>query len=101
MAKSAFRVGLMDPVVAARPTADTFSRMSYLSAAASRVDSYWVPDHINGVTLRPLWDPKYTASARILRSPDAPMEVKDREQQILTPTIINEPSKWPGQEGIP
>jgi phthiodiolone/phenolphthiodiolone dimycocerosates ketoreductase len=54
--------------------------MSYLSAAASRVDSYWVPDHINGVTPRPLWDPKYTASARILRSPDAPMEVKDREQ---------------------
>jgi phthiodiolone/phenolphthiodiolone dimycocerosates ketoreductase len=72
MAKSAFRVGLIDPVVAARPPADTFSRMSYLSAAASRVDSYWVPDHINGVTPRPLWDPKYTASARILRSPDAP-----------------------------
>jgi phthiodiolone/phenolphthiodiolone dimycocerosates ketoreductase len=68
MAKSAFRVGLMDPVVAARPTADTFSRMSYLSAAASRVDSYWVPDHINGVTPRPLWDPKYTASVRILRT---------------------------------
>ena len=47
------RVGLMDPVMAARPSADTFSRMSYLSAAASRVDSYWVPDHINGVTPRP------------------------------------------------
>jgi len=53
MAKSAFRVGLMDPVMAARPTADALSRMSYLSAAASRVDSYWVPDHINGVTWRP------------------------------------------------
>ncbi|MGC2380979.1 MAG: LLM class flavin-dependent oxidoreductase, partial [Mycobacterium sp.] len=48
--------------------------MSYLSAAASRVDSYWVPDHINGVTPRPLWDPKYTATARLLRSPDAAME---------------------------
>ena len=74
MAKSLLRVGLMDPVMAARPSADTFSRMSYLSAAASRVDSYWVPDHINGVTPRPLWDPKYTATARLLRSPDAAME---------------------------
>jgi phthiodiolone/phenolphthiodiolone dimycocerosates ketoreductase len=44
----------MDPVMAARPTADTLSRMSYLSAAASRVDSYWVPDHINGATQRDL-----------------------------------------------
>jgi phthiodiolone/phenolphthiodiolone dimycocerosates ketoreductase len=74
MAKSLLRVGLMDPVMAARPSADTLSRMSYLSAAASRVDSYWVPDHINGVTPRPLWDPKYTATARLLRSPDAAME---------------------------
>src|ERR1700724_2981634 len=74
MAKSLLRVGLMDPVMAARPTADTLSRMSYLSAAASRVDSYWVPDLINGATPRPLWDPKYTAAARILRSPDAAMD---------------------------
>lgn len=71
---SAFRVGLMDPIMAARPTADAFSRASYLSAVASRVDSYWVPDHINGQTARPLWDPKYTASARLLQSPDAAME---------------------------
>jgi len=68
------RVGLMDPVMAARPTADTFSRASYLSAVAGRVDSYWVPDHINGQTPRPLWDPKYTGAARLLRSPDAAME---------------------------
>jgi hypothetical protein len=42
------RVGLMDPVMAARPTADAFSRANYLAAVAGRVDSYWVPDHING-----------------------------------------------------
>lgn len=60
--------------MAARPTADAFSRANYLSAVASRVDSYWVPDHINGQTQRPLWDPKYTAAARILQSPDAAME---------------------------
>ncbi len=68
------RVGLMDPVMAARPTVDAISRASYLGAVANRVDSYWVPDHINGQTPRPLWDSKYTASARVLRSPDAAME---------------------------
>jgi phthiodiolone/phenolphthiodiolone dimycocerosates ketoreductase len=64
----------MDPVMAARPTVDAFSRASYLAAVANRVDSYWIPDHINGQTPRPLWDPQYTAAARLLRSPDAAME---------------------------
>jgi phthiodiolone/phenolphthiodiolone dimycocerosates ketoreductase len=68
------RVGLMDSVMAARPIVDAYSRASYFGAVANRVDSYWVPDHINGQTPRPLWDKKYTASARLLRSPDAPME---------------------------
>ena len=68
------RVGLMDPVMAARGRVDAFSRASYLSGVVNRVDSYWVPDHINGQTPRPLWDKKYTASARLLRSPDAAME---------------------------
>ncbi|MBB3749665.1 phthiodiolone/phenolphthiodiolone dimycocerosates ketoreductase [Mycolicibacterium sp. BK634] len=67
-------MGLMDPVMAARARADAFSRANYLSAVAGRVDSYWVPDHINGQTPRPLWDPKYTAAARLLQSPDAAME---------------------------
>jgi phthiodiolone/phenolphthiodiolone dimycocerosates ketoreductase len=69
-----FRVGLMDSIMAGRPSVDTYSRASYLAAVVNRVDSYWVPDHINGQTPRPLWDPKYTASARLLRSPDAAME---------------------------
>ena len=71
---SRFRVGLMDSILAGRPSVDTYSRASYLAAVANRVDSYWVPDHINGQTPRPLWDPKYTAAARLLRSPDAAME---------------------------
>jgi phthiodiolone/phenolphthiodiolone dimycocerosates ketoreductase len=51
-----FGVGLMDPVMAARPTVDTYSRANYFSAVVNRVDTYWVPDHINGQTPRPLWD---------------------------------------------
>ena len=57
----------MDSILAGRPSVDTYSRASYLAAVANRVDSYWVPDHINGQTPRPLWDPKYTASARLLQ----------------------------------
>lgn len=71
---SPFRVGLMDSILAGRPAVDTYSRASCLAAVVNRVDSYWVPDHINGQTPRPLWDPKYTAAARLLRSPDAAME---------------------------
>jgi phthiodiolone/phenolphthiodiolone dimycocerosates ketoreductase len=64
----------MDPVMAARPTADAFTRANYLAAVANRVDSYWVPDHINGQTPKPLWDKKYTVASRLLQSPDAAME---------------------------
>jgi phthiodiolone/phenolphthiodiolone dimycocerosates ketoreductase len=71
---SSFRVGLMDSILAGRPAVDTYSRASYVAAVANRVDSYWVPDHINGQTPRPLWNPRYTAAARLLRSPDAAME---------------------------
>ena len=73
-----FRVGLMDLILAGRPSVDTYSRVSYDAAVVNRVDSYWVPDHINGQTPRPLWDPKYTAAARLLRSPDAAMEDRPR-----------------------
>lgn len=68
------RVGLMDPVMAARGRVDAVSRASYLGAVANRVDSYWVPDHINGQTPRPLWAPKYMLSSRMFRSPDAAMD---------------------------
>ena len=42
-----FRVGVSDPIIAARPTAEAFSRIDYLSAVARGVDSLWVPDHLN------------------------------------------------------
>ncbi len=36
----------MDPIVAARPAAETFTRANYLAAVANGVDSFWVPDHL-------------------------------------------------------
>ena len=58
---SGFRVGVMAPTLAARPAADTLTRATYLDAAASRVDSFWVSDHINGLFPRSLWQPKTAA----------------------------------------
>lgn len=37
--KTGFRVGVADPIIAARPAADTFTRASYLGAVANRADS--------------------------------------------------------------
>jgi phthiodiolone/phenolphthiodiolone dimycocerosates ketoreductase len=64
----------MDPIIAARPAADTFTRASYLSAVAGRVDSFWVPDHLNALFPRSLWQPKYCGGAKILPSADAYLE---------------------------
>ncbi|GBE65206.1 phthiodiolone/phenolphthiodiolone dimycocerosates ketoreductase [Mycobacterium sp. MFM001] len=67
-------MGIMDPIVAARPAADTFTRASYLGALASRVDSFWVPDHLNALFPRSLWQPKYAGVAKIMPSADAFLE---------------------------
>ena len=56
---SGFRVGVVDPIIAARPAADTFIRMNYLMSVARGVDSYWVPDHLNQLLPRSLWKQKY------------------------------------------
>jgi phthiodiolone/phenolphthiodiolone dimycocerosates ketoreductase len=69
-----FRVGLMDGTIAGRPTVDSFTRASYLSAVASRVDSFWVPDHLNGLLPRSLWNPRYCGAAKILPTADAYLE---------------------------
>lgn len=69
-----FRVGVQDGIVAARPTAEVFTRANYLSAVASRVDSFWVPDHLNSLFPRALWQPKYSGFTKVMPSVDAYME---------------------------
>ncbi|OMC34418.1 photosystem I reaction center subunit VIII [Mycolicibacterium fortuitum] len=69
-----FRVGIMDPTIASRPAVDTFSRASYLTAVAAGVDSFWVPDHLNALFPRALWQPKFCGGAKVLPSADAYLE---------------------------
>ncbi|MGV0737123.1 LLM class flavin-dependent oxidoreductase [Mycobacterium syngnathidarum] len=68
------KLGIMDPTIASRPAVDTFTRGSYLTAAAGRVDSFWVPDHLNALFPRSLWQPKFCGGAKILPSADAYLE---------------------------
>jgi phthiodiolone/phenolphthiodiolone dimycocerosates ketoreductase len=69
-----FRVGVQGPVFVSRPRAEAFTRTTYLSAAMNRVDSFWVPDHLNGLFPRSLWQQKYCGAARLVPSLDAYME---------------------------
>lgn len=66
---------MMDPIVASRPTADLLTRSNYAAAAAARVDSFWVPDHLNALFPRSLWNnPKYCGGAKLLPKADAYLE---------------------------
>ena len=69
-----FRVGVADPILAARPAADTFTRANYLGAVANRVDSFWVPDHLNQLFPRSLWQQKYCGATKLIPRVDACME---------------------------
>jgi phthiodiolone/phenolphthiodiolone dimycocerosates ketoreductase len=69
-----FRVGVADGVLAARPSAEAFTRANYLGAVANRVDSFWVPDHLNQLFPRSLWQQKYCGATKLIPRVDAVME---------------------------
>ena len=68
---SGFQVGAFDPIVAASSRAELFTRANYLNAVAMRVDSFWVPDHLNGLVPRSLWQEKYCGVAKLMPKVDA------------------------------
>src|SRR6202048_2445930 len=69
-----FRVGITNINVVSRPTAESFQRAGYLKALANRVDSFWVPDHLNGLFPRSLWKQKYCGATKLVPTLDAYME---------------------------
>jgi phthiodiolone/phenolphthiodiolone dimycocerosates ketoreductase len=58
----------------ARPAVDSLTRANYVAAVANRVDSFWVPDHLNALFPRSIWTPKYCGAARLSPRADASME---------------------------
>ncbi|WP_077078786.1 LLM class flavin-dependent oxidoreductase [Mycobacterium numidiamassiliense] len=69
-----FRVGVVDPILAARPAADAFTRANYLTAVTRGVDSFWVPDHLNQLFPRSLWKQKYCGLTKLVPKIDAALE---------------------------
>src|SRR5246127_589326 len=69
-----FRVGITNINVVSRPTAESLQRAEYLNALANRVDSFWVPDHLNGLFPRSLWKQKYCGATKLVPTLDAYME---------------------------
>jgi phthiodiolone/phenolphthiodiolone dimycocerosates ketoreductase len=69
-----FRVGVADPALVGRLPVGALTRVNYLAAAASRIDSFWVPDHINSLLPRSLWRPEYSGGAKLFPRIDAQVE---------------------------
>ena len=69
-----FRVGVFDPILAAWPSAEIFTRGNYFNALATRADSVWVPDHLNGLFPRSLWKQEYAGATKLIPKLDASME---------------------------
>ncbi|MDT5144728.1 MAG: phthiodiolone/phenolphthiodiolone dimycocerosates ketoreductase [Mycobacterium sp.] len=71
---SGFKVGLADQLVNARHSPTALVRASYLTAVASRIDSLWVPDHLNSLMPRAIATPQYLGAAKLTPKIDAYLE---------------------------
>jgi phthiodiolone/phenolphthiodiolone dimycocerosates ketoreductase len=71
---SGFKVGLIDQLVNARHSPTALVRASYLTAVASRIDSLWVPDHLNSLMPRAIATPQYLGAAKLTPKIDAYLE---------------------------
>ena len=69
-----FRVGIMDFSLVSRPTPESLTRATYLNALTNRVDSLWLPDHLNGLFPRSLWKQQYCGATKLVPTLDAYME---------------------------
>ncbi|MET4611554.1 phthiodiolone/phenolphthiodiolone dimycocerosates ketoreductase [Rhodococcus sp. PvR044] len=65
------RTGVMESATIPRLAPDLFFRISKFIAAATGADSLWLPDHLNGLLPASMWEPKYTAAARLAPKVDA------------------------------
>jgi phthiodiolone/phenolphthiodiolone dimycocerosates ketoreductase len=63
---SRLRVGLVSDTLNARHSPTALVRANYLAAAASRIDSLWVSDHLNAVLPRAIATPQYLGAAKLI-----------------------------------
>jgi phthiodiolone/phenolphthiodiolone dimycocerosates ketoreductase len=68
------KVGLAEQLLNTRYLPTASARASYLIAAATGMDSFWLPDHLNSLFPRAVTTPKYVGSARLVPDVDANLE---------------------------
>jgi phthiodiolone/phenolphthiodiolone dimycocerosates ketoreductase len=71
---SGFKVGLADSLVNGGESPTALLHTSYQSAVASRIDSLWVPDHLNSLMPRAIATPQYLGTAKVIPKIDAYLE---------------------------
>jgi phthiodiolone/phenolphthiodiolone dimycocerosates ketoreductase len=69
-----FKVGLADQLVNTRQSPTALVRAGYLTAVASRIDSFWVPDHLNALMPRAIATAQYFGAAKLIPKIDASLE---------------------------
>jgi phthiodiolone/phenolphthiodiolone dimycocerosates ketoreductase len=69
-----FKVGLAEQPFNTRYSRMALVRASYLTAVATRMDSFWVPDHLNSLFPRSIATPKYFGGAKLVPKIDAYLE---------------------------
>jgi phthiodiolone/phenolphthiodiolone dimycocerosates ketoreductase len=68
------KVGLAENLVNTRFSPTAFPRTSYLTAVATGLDSFWLPDHLNSLFPRAVMTPKCVQAARLIPDIDATLE---------------------------
>ena len=69
-----FKVGVEEYSLNTRYSPTALVHASYLTALATRMDSFWLPDHLLSDHPRSIATPKYMGAARIVPNPDAFLE---------------------------
>ncbi|MBO0884405.1 MAG: LLM class flavin-dependent oxidoreductase, partial [Mycobacterium sp.] len=69
-----FKVGLSEQLLHTRYTPTALVSASYLTAVGSRVDSFWLPDHLSSLFPRPVMTSQYVGAARLTPKIDARLE---------------------------
>jgi len=69
-----FKVGLAGQPLNTRYSPTALVQASYLTAVATRMDSFWLPDHLNSLLPRSVVTPKYVGAARLAPKADAFLE---------------------------
>ena len=70
-----FRFGIVDGIVNSRLSPTLLTQASYLTAAATGADSFWVGDHLNAFLPRSIATPEHLGvAAKLVPNVDAVLE---------------------------